>query len=160
MESMSNAPFMMQRAAPSYGGVKMTDLIVHDGLTDAYGNYHVIAGGEDTAKKLGISREEQDAYAIQSYIRSAEASKAGRLKDEKTVVTIPGKDGKNECLKRKEFCVVCHAPRPVFEMKWKCLAYAELNCASAFGALRLILVCILYYINVAHRCSFDVLISI
>jgi len=157
---MSNAPFMMQRAAPSYGGVKMTDLIVHDGLTDAYGKYHMGICGEDTAKKLGISREEQDAYAIQSYTRSAEASKAGRLKDEITVVTIPGKDGKNECLKHKEFCVVCQptnslghrdvlalyalcGPFPsvvfVFNIKSEFLAYAQLNCASP-GVLRLMLV--------------------
>lgn len=91
MESMSNAPFVMSRTPPAYGGVKMIDLIVHDGLTDAYGKYHMGICGEDTAEKYGISRKEQDEYAIQSYTRSAQATEAGRLKDEIVAVTIPGK---------------------------------------------------------------------
>lgn len=94
MESMSQTPFIMPRSAPAYGGVKMSDLIVHDGLTDAYGKFHMGICGEDTAEKFDISREEQDAYAVQSYTRSAEASEAGRLSDEITPVTIPGKRGK------------------------------------------------------------------
>uniref|UniRef100_H2YJ06 Thiolase N-terminal domain-containing protein n=1 Tax=Ciona savignyi TaxID=51511 RepID=H2YJ06_CIOSA len=94
MESMSNAPFAMPRAPPTYGGVKLNDLIVHDGLTDAYGKMHMGVCGEDTASKFSINREEQDKYAINSYQRSAAATADGRFKDEIVEVTIPGKRGK------------------------------------------------------------------
>nr|CAB3219677.1 acetyl-CoA acetyltransferase, mitochondrial-like [Phallusia mammillata] len=94
MESMSNAPFVMPRLPPVYGGVKMIDLIVHDGLTDAYGKFHMGICGEDTAKKHSISRQEQDAYAIESYTRSAKATNEGRFKDEIVDVVIEGKRGK------------------------------------------------------------------
>lgn len=90
MESMSNCPFIMTRTTPNYGGVKLQDLIVHDGLTDAYGKMHMGVCGEDTAKKFNIPREEQDAYAINSYKRSAAAADAGRFNDEIVPVTIPG----------------------------------------------------------------------
>ena len=90
MESMSNSPFIMTRSAPSYGGVKLHDLIVHDALTDAYGKMHMGICGEDTAKKFQISRQEQDDYAISSYQRSAQAVDAGLFKDEIVPVTIPG----------------------------------------------------------------------
>jgi len=94
MESMSNVPFAMKRAPPSYGGVKVDDLIVHDGLTDAYNHCHMGVCGENTAANLGISRAEQDAYAIGSYHRSAAAWKAGKFDAEVTPVTIKGKRGK------------------------------------------------------------------
>ena len=90
MESMSNSPFIMTRAPPNYGGVKLQDLIVHDALTDAYGKMHMGICGEDTAKKFKISREEQDEYAISSYKRSAKAVDEGRFKHEIVPVTIPG----------------------------------------------------------------------
>lgn len=94
MESMSNAPSMMPRIIPTYGGAKMQDLILHDGLTDAYGKMHMGVCGEDTATKFNISREEQDEYAIMSYQRSAAATESGALKNEIVPVTIPGKRGK------------------------------------------------------------------
>ena len=94
MESMSNVPFAMKRAPPSYGGVKVDDLIVHDGLTDAYNHCHMGVCGENTAANLGICRAEQDAYAIGSYHRSAAAWKAGKFDAEITPVTIKGKRGK------------------------------------------------------------------
>lgn len=94
MESMSKVPIAMDRTPPSYGGVKMNDLIVHDGLTDVYNKFHMGCCGEDTSRKFKISRQEQDDYAILSYTRSAEANKDGKLKAEMTSVTIPGKKGK------------------------------------------------------------------
>ena len=82
MESMSNVPYAMKRAAPAYGGVKMDDLIVHDGLTDAYNHCHMGVCGENTAANLNISRAEQDAYAISSYHKSAAAWQAGKFNAE------------------------------------------------------------------------------
>ena len=72
---MSNVPFLMARAEPSYGGHKMEDAIVKDGLWDVYNQIHMGNCGEDTAKKLGISREEQDEFAIGSYQKSQAAGK-------------------------------------------------------------------------------------
>nr|XP_002128705.1 acetyl-CoA acetyltransferase, mitochondrial-like [Ciona intestinalis] len=94
MESMSNAPFVMPRSPPAYGGVHLLDLIVKDGLTDAYGKIHMGICGENTASKFSISREQQDEYAILSYQKSAKANAEGRFKDEVTEVTIPGQRGK------------------------------------------------------------------
>ncbi|CAK8671172.1 unnamed protein product [Clavelina lepadiformis] len=94
MESMSNTPFVMPRTPPMYGGIKMLDLIVHDGLTDAYGKMHMGICGEDTASKFSISREQQDEYAISSYKLSAQATKDGKFNDEIVPVTIEGKRGK------------------------------------------------------------------
>lgn len=94
MESMSNVPFAMKRAPPSYGGVKIDDLIVHDGLTDAYNHCHMGVCGENTAVNLNISREDQDAYAVGSYHKAAAAWAAGKFDGEICPVVIPGKRGK------------------------------------------------------------------
>ena len=59
MESMSNVPYVMKRQAPNYGGVKLDDLITHDGLTDAYNHCHMGVCGENTASTMGITRAEQ-----------------------------------------------------------------------------------------------------
>ncbi|XP_068203391.1 acetyl-CoA acetyltransferase, mitochondrial [Palaemon carinicauda] len=94
MESMSNVPYYMKRGDSPYGGVQLMDGIVFDGLTDVYNKFHMGNCGENTAKKLSISREEQDEYGLSSYKRSAEAWANGAIKDEIVEVTIPGKRGK------------------------------------------------------------------
>lgn len=71
MESMSNVPFYLPRAGISYGGAQIVDGLVLDGLTDVYNKIHMGLCGENTAKKLNISREEQDQFAIGSYKKSA-----------------------------------------------------------------------------------------
>lgn len=93
-ESMSNVPYYMKRGDTPYGGVLLVDGIVADGLTDVYNKFHMGNCGENTAKKMGISREEQDLFAINSYKRSAAATQNGVFKDEMIPVTIPGKRGK------------------------------------------------------------------
>ncbi|KFP32898.1 hypothetical protein N325_01959, partial [Colius striatus] len=77
--------------ATPYGGVKLEDLIVKDGLTDAYNHIHMGNCAENTAKKFTISREEQDTYAIGSYTKSKTAWDAGILKNEIVPVTISKK---------------------------------------------------------------------
>ncbi|CAH2225332.1 acetyl- acetyltransferase, mitochondrial [Pelobates cultripes] len=91
MESMSNVPYCMSRGATPYGGVKLEDLIVKDGLTDVYNKFHMGNCAENTAKKLSIPREEQDSYAISSYTRSKAAWDSGLLANEITPVTISQK---------------------------------------------------------------------
>jgi len=95
MESMSNVPYYLDKARQGYklGNGQLIDGIIKDGLWDVYYNCHMGNAAENTAKELKISREQQDAYAIESYKRSAEAWKNGFFKNEVTAVTIPGKPG-------------------------------------------------------------------
>ena len=72
-ESMSNTPFYMKRGATPYGGINLSDGLVFDGLTDVYNKFHMGNCGENTAKKLNITREQQDEYAINSYKRALKA---------------------------------------------------------------------------------------
>jgi len=94
MESMSNVPYYMARGDTPYGGVPLKDGLVADGLTDVYNKFHMGNCGENTAKKLGISREEQDEYGVNSYKRAAAAYSEGNIKDELVEVEVKGKRGK------------------------------------------------------------------
>merc|ERR1712226_832510 len=80
MESMSNVPYYMSRGDTPYGGVKMRDGLVADGLTDVYNKFHMGNCGENTAKVLGISREDQDTYGLNSYKKAAAAYAEGNKK--------------------------------------------------------------------------------
>uniref|UniRef100_A0A8C8S8Z4 acetyl-CoA C-acetyltransferase n=1 Tax=Pelusios castaneus TaxID=367368 RepID=A0A8C8S8Z4_9SAUR len=91
MESMSNVPYTMSRGATPYGGVKLEDLIVKDGLTDVYNKIHMGNCAENTAKKLTISREEQDTFAVNSYTRSKTAWESGELAKEVVPVSVSQK---------------------------------------------------------------------
>ncbi|CAG0921151.1 unnamed protein product [Notodromas monacha] len=91
MESMSNCPYYMKRGETPYGGVTLFDSIVFDGLTDVYNKCHMGNCAENTAKKMKISREEQDAYATRSYKLSAEAWKSGAFASEIVPVIVPPK---------------------------------------------------------------------
>lgn len=97
-ESMSNAPYYLARGETPYGGVNLLDAIVHDGLWDSFNNIHMGSCAEATAEKYSITREEQDAYAINSYKRSALAAEAGIFAKEIVPVTIPGKRGQPDVI--------------------------------------------------------------
>lgn len=73
MESMTHVPYYLKRGATPYGGVNLIDGIVFDGLFDVYNKIHMGNCAENTAKKMGITRKDQDDYAISSYKRSAAA---------------------------------------------------------------------------------------
>ncbi|XP_055945716.1 acetyl-CoA acetyltransferase, mitochondrial-like [Argiope bruennichi] len=94
MESMSNSPYYLARGETPYGGVHLLDSLVYDGLTDAYQKFHMGVCGENTAKKMGISRKEQDEFAINGYKKTANAVESGVFSKEIIPVTIPGKRGK------------------------------------------------------------------
>ncbi|XP_077633564.1 acetyl-CoA acetyltransferase, mitochondrial [Crocuta crocuta] len=102
MESMSNVPYVMNRGATPYGGVKLEDLIVKDGLTDVYNKIHMGNCAENTAKQLHITREEQDSYAVGSYSRSRAAWDAGRFADEVVPVTISAQGKPDVVVKEDE----------------------------------------------------------
>lgn len=95
MESMSNAPFASKnmRWGHRMFNTEFIDLMVHDGLWDAYYNQHMAVNGGYGADKYGISREAQDEWAYQSQMRAAEAQREGRLDEEIIPVTVPQRKG-------------------------------------------------------------------
>ncbi|CAK1578999.1 unnamed protein product [Parnassius mnemosyne] len=93
MESMSNVPFYLKRGETTYGGMQLVDGIVFDGLTDVYNKFHMGNCAENTAKKLEISRQQQDNCAISSYKRSAAAYENKAFADELVSVSVPHKGG-------------------------------------------------------------------
>lgn len=96
MESMSNVPFYAEKIRNGYklGHQQLTDGLIKDGLWDVYKNYHMGNAAELCAAEYKVTREEQDAFAIESYQRAANAWSKGLYKDEIVTVEIPvkGKD--------------------------------------------------------------------
>ncbi|KAI5803292.1 putative acetyl-CoA acyltransferase [Peziza echinospora] len=93
MENMSLIPRYIPRTQPSYGHVTAEDGLMKDGLTDVYHNFAMGNCGENTAKKLGITRKDQDDYAIESYRRAKAAWDAGLFDEEIVGVEIPQRKG-------------------------------------------------------------------
>lgn len=95
MESMSNVPFYnaSQRWGSKYGNVTLVDGLAKDGLTDVYHNYAMGNAAELCASECHISREDQDAFAIESYKRSQASVNEGRFENEIVPVEIPQKKG-------------------------------------------------------------------
>ncbi|MFN2416180.1 MAG: acetyl-CoA C-acetyltransferase [Pyrinomonadaceae bacterium] len=95
MESMSNAPFLLKGAREGLrmGDGKLVDSMIHDGLWCAFENYHMGHTGEVVAERYGVTREEQDEYALNSHRKAAAAIRAGKFKDEILPVEIPQKKG-------------------------------------------------------------------
>jgi acetyl-CoA C-acetyltransferase len=95
MESMSNVPFYSDtlRWGNKYGNASLIDGLAKDGLTDVYHNYAMGNAADLCAKECNISRDEQDAFAIQSYTRSQNSWNEGKFADEIVPVTIPNKKG-------------------------------------------------------------------
>ena len=91
MESMSNAPYLLPQARSGYrmGNGALVDAMIHDGLWDAYNNFHMGSAAEMVAKEMNISREEQDAFAAESHSRAAAATAQGVFRDEILPVEIP-----------------------------------------------------------------------
>jgi acetyl-CoA C-acetyltransferase len=93
MESMTNAPYLLPQARRGYrlGNAQIIDSMVHDGLWDVYNNYHMGTTGENVAEKYGISREEQDQYALNSHRKAVAAIKECRFKSQILPVELPTK---------------------------------------------------------------------
>jgi len=104
-ESMSNVPYYMDpraRGGLRFGDAKIIDGIVHDGLWDVYNNFHMGNCAEDCAKKFKFTREDQDAYAVQSYQRAAAAWTAGVFASEIVPVTVQLGKGKTAVVSEDE----------------------------------------------------------
>lgn len=94
MENMSLVPHYVDgRKAVKLGDIKMIDGMVKDGLTDVYNKVHMGVCAETCAKENNISREEQDAFAIASYKKSAKAWEEGKFNDEVVPVEVPQRRG-------------------------------------------------------------------
>src|SRR5919199_51099 len=95
MESMSNAPYLLQKArwGARMGDTPMVDAMIHDGLLDAFEHVNMVRFGSDGARESGISREEQDEWSLRSHRRAAEARDEGRLAEEIVGVKVSGEKG-------------------------------------------------------------------
>ena len=95
MESMSNCPYLLPRVREGLrmGHVSMVDSMIHDGLWCPFEGWHMGNAGECVADCFKVSREEQDAWAVESHRRAVSAHSAGKFKDELLPVSIPQKKG-------------------------------------------------------------------
>jgi len=121
MENMSQVPhYMNARTSTKLGDVKMIDGMLKDGLTDVYNRVHMGVCAEKCATENNITREEQDAFTIESYNRSAAAWDAGKFNDEIVPVEVPQRRGDAIIVDRdEEYTAVkmekIPALRPVFD---------------------------------------------
>ncbi|HEV8535035.1 MAG TPA: acetyl-CoA C-acyltransferase [Candidatus Limnocylindria bacterium] len=95
MESMSNAPYLMRgvRAGLPLGEHTLEDANLTDGLIDAYGHGHMGLGGELVAEQCGLSRDDQDRFALGSYEKALRAQRDGAFEAEIAPVDVPGRKG-------------------------------------------------------------------
>ena len=84
MESMSNAPYILKKARFGYrlGDGTLIDLMTHDGLTSTFDKRHMVEQASFVSRELGISREDQDLWALRSHERATKAQDEGRFRDE------------------------------------------------------------------------------
>jgi acetyl-CoA C-acetyltransferase len=95
MENMSRAPYVLNQArwGQRMGDGKLVDVMINDGLWDAFNNYHMGMTAENIAEQWGITREMQDEFAVASQNKAERAIKEGRFKDEIVPVVIPQRKG-------------------------------------------------------------------
>lgn len=95
MESMSNAPFALKnmRKGQKYGDTQAIDLMIYDGLLDAFSGLHMGNLAEYTAKKAGLTREELDEFSFNSHHKAIKAIDSGAFKDEIVPVEVKGRKG-------------------------------------------------------------------
>ena len=114
MESMSNAPYLLPKARFGYrlGHGELLDHMVFDGLQSTFDGLHMVQQASAVARDLGITREEQDAWAYRSHQRAAAAQDAGRFDDELVAV---GEVAADECIRRDTTLEKLASLQPVFD---------------------------------------------
>lgn len=123
MESMSNAPYLMTsaRLGMRMGHGKVLDSMIHDGLWDAYNDYHMGNTGEVVAERYEVSREDMDQWALESHQKATAAIEAGEFEREILAVEIPKKKGNDvlfdtdECPRRDTSLEALGKLKPVFK---------------------------------------------
>ena len=95
MESMSNCPYLLSKVREGLrmGDGTLVDSMILDGLWDSFNNVHMGLTGEHVSETYHVTRQEQDAYSVESHKKAAHATKAGWFKDEILPVSIPQKKG-------------------------------------------------------------------
>jgi acetyl-CoA C-acetyltransferase len=95
MESMTNAPYLLRQARSGYrlGDGKLIDSMIHDGLWDAYEDFHMGVTGELVAEKYGITREEQDRFAVESHQKAIRARKSCFFEAQILPIEVPQRKG-------------------------------------------------------------------
>src|SRR5215475_2578955 len=95
MENMSAAPYLVPtgRFGARMGDAQLVDSMTHDGLTDAFNAYHMGITAENVASQFGVSREDQDAFALESQRKAVAAIEAGMFKEEIVPIEVPVKGG-------------------------------------------------------------------
>ena len=103
-ENMTLAPHLLETSRSGYrmGPTQMTDSMIKDGLWDPYNNFHMGNAAEICVKEHNFTREEQDAFAIQSYERSANAWEAGKFDNEIVPVAVPQRKGEPVIVSKDE----------------------------------------------------------
>ncbi len=104
-ENMSQAPYILpnQRWGSRMGNATVVDTMLRDGLTDGFEDYHMGITAENVAEQYGITREDQDSFALRSQKRALEAIEAGRFKEEIVPVEIPQRRGEPLIFDTDEF---------------------------------------------------------
>jgi acetyl-CoA C-acetyltransferase len=104
MESMSNAPYLLTKARSGYhmGHGELVDSMIRDGLWDVYNQFHMGEAAEVCADTLGISREDQDQFAVLSYRRALEAQQRGEFRREIVSVPVSQRDGADQLVEEDE----------------------------------------------------------
>jgi acetyl-CoA C-acetyltransferase len=104
-ESMSNAPYLLPKARYGYrmGHGEIIDSMIFDGLTDIFNNYHMGVTAENIAEQWGISREEQDYFALLSQNKAEAAQKEGRFDEEIIPLEVPQRKGDPTLFSKDEF---------------------------------------------------------
>jgi acetyl-CoA C-acetyltransferase len=104
MESMSNTPYLIKgaRTGLRLGNSELLDSMIVDGLWDAYENFHMGQTAELVAEKYGITREQQDAFALESHRRAVRATKSCFVSDQILPIEVPQKKGAPSVIKADE----------------------------------------------------------
>jgi acetyl-CoA C-acetyltransferase len=104
MESMTNAPYLLMKARSGYrmGHGELIDSMIRDGLWDVYNQFHMGKAAELCGETLGISREEQDQFAVTSYRRALEAQRKGDFGREIVAVPVPQGNGAEQLVEEDE----------------------------------------------------------
>jgi acetyl-CoA C-acetyltransferase len=123
MESMSNCPYLMPRAREGarMGNMPLVDSMINDGLWCSFENYHMGNAGEVVAEQYRVPREAQDAFAVGSHQKAAQATDAGAFSDEILPISLPQRDDssirfdRDESIRRDTTAEALRALKPAFK---------------------------------------------